>query len=995
MADSKRSASSRGKGAFALAGSPLARRIVLILGIAVWAFMLASLVGYDPADPPTHVVWPANEHVTNWCGPVGAYVASTFFKLLGFGAWVLVSFTGLGMLSAACGAAPKHSMVRFVGLVLMSCAVAGVQHLALPSSGSMPDLAGGLIGTLTCTKLVSSIGVAGATLALLGGVMVGAFVAMDEWLSAAFAWIWSVTREHGVPAAKVAGVAAGGVAMDASSAAAKATAKGAGGLFNAFVGWVKGERSSRPQRVKLNDLGDEGVVTDTGVRKARKLAGASPVVAAEEVVNPETGEVTTVEVKKARRVRKKDQLTQGEALVLDQNAVAHDVDAQGGSGPAPATAATVTPPTAAPSAPAEEDEHHDAPQVYTEDQLREKIAKLPILFGQKEKKSATDADLASMQAAIEEGEKYKFPQMDMLEEPEANFNEKLEVTVKEQAEALIKALEQFRIEGEVDSVESGPVITLFHVRLSPGTKVSALETVSKDIARVLKAQNIRIVSNMAGRDTVGIEVPNLEKEKVRLKELMGKTELYQSMKLPMFLGKDASGAPLIEDLTKMPHMLIAGTTGSGKSVCMNTIIMGFLYTKKPSELKMVLVDPKMVEMSQFKDIPHLMCPVVTEMAKAAAILEWATTKMDERYELLAEAGCRDISAYNELTWDELKERLNITDPEHEAKTPRKLPYMVFIIDELADLMMTNKEVENHIIRIAQKARAVGIHLILATQRPQANVVTGLIKSNMPCRIAFKVASGVDSRIVLDQKGGELLLGHGDMLFLSPRSAKLSRAQGTLVDDREIRRVVKFMKEIASPSFERSLIQLRSGGAEGSDEDRILQSQNNSSASLQAAQEDPMFNRAVEIVLETKRGSVSLLQRRLAIGYTRASRLVDLMGIAGIISDHKGSVARDVLITLDDWQRIKTLAQEEAKAKGIVLREEREPGDNAIGAVPPPEDENQELFEAKQGTRPEARVVQDDDAPPFAEDEEPTVVDTDELGDDSYDRGEREFEGRSR
>jgi len=466
------------------------------------------------------------------------------------------------------------------------------------------------------------------------------------------------------------------------------------------------------------------------------------------------------------------------------------------------------------------------------------------------------------------------------------------------------------------------------------------------------------------------------------------------MKLPMFLGKDASGAPLIEDLTRMPHMLIAGTTGSGKSVCMNTIIMGFLYTKKPSELKMVLVDPKMVEMSQFKDIPHLMCPVVTEMGKAAAILEWATTKMDERYELLAEAGCRDISAYNELTWDELKERLNITTPEAEAKTPRKLPYMVFIIDELADLIMTNKDVENHIIRIAQKARAVGIHLILATQRPQANVVTGLIKSNMPCRIAFKVASGMDSRIVLDQKGGELLLGHGDMLFLSPRSSKLSRAQGTLVDDREIRKVVKFMKEIASPSFERSLVQLRSGGTEGSDEDRILQSQNNSSASLQAAQEDPMFNRAVEIVLETKRGSVSLLQRRLAIGYTRASRLVDLMGIAGIISDHKGSVARDVLITLDDWQRIKQLAQDEAKAKGIVLREEREPGDNAIGSVPPAEDT--ELFESKQGTKPEPRVIADDDTPPFAtEDEDPIVVDVDELGDDSYDRGEREFEGKGR
>jgi S-DNA-T family DNA segregation ATPase FtsK/SpoIIIE len=378
----------------------------------------------------------------------------------------------------------------------------------------------------------------------------------------------------------------------------------------------------------------------------------------------------------------------------------------------------------------------------------------------------------------------------------------------------------------------------------------------------------------------------------------------------MVLGKDAAGVPLISDLTKMPHMLIAGTTGSGKSVCMNTIIMSFLYTKKPDELKLVLVDPKMVEMSQFKDIPHLMCPVVTEMPKAAAILEWAVTKMDERYELLAKAGCRDISGYNELEWDELKERLEIQTEEQAMRVPKKLPYMVFIIDELADLMMTNKEVEGSIIRIAQKARAVGIHLILATQRPQANVVTGLIKSNMPCRIAFKVASGMDSRIVLDQKGGELLLGQGDMLHLSPSSHKLSRAQGTLVDDKEIRRVVRVLKDIAAPSFERSLMQVK--GGMGEDEERIYLSENNSSASLKAAQEDPMFDRAVEIVLETKRGSVSLLQRRLAIGYTRASRLIDLMGIAGILSDHKGSVARDVMISIEEWDAMKELVAEDQR-----------------------------------------------------------------------------------
>jgi len=336
--------------------------------------------------------------------------------------------------------------------------------------------------------------------------------------------------------------------------------------------------------------------------------------------------------------------------------------------------------------------------------------------------------------------------------------------------------------------------------------------------------------------------------------------------------------------------------------------MGFLYTQKPSDLKLVLVDPKMVELSQFKHIPHLMCPVVTEMSKAAAILEWAVAKMDERYELLAEAGCRDIGAYNALGWEELKERFEPQSEHEEARIPRKLPYMVFVIDELADLMMTNKEVEGSIVRIAQKARAVGIHLILATQRPQANVVTGLIKSNMPARVAFKVASGMDSRIVLDQKGGELLLGQGDMLMVTPRSSTPLRAQGTLVDDVEIRRVARFIRDVSEPSYERQLMQIR---ADGSPE---RGSAEHEAQMLRNAQEDPLFDRAVEIVLETKRGSVSLLQRRLAIGYTRSSRLIELMGMAGIIGGHKGSVAREVLISLEEWEAMKEVAARDAAAQ---------------------------------------------------------------------------------
>jgi S-DNA-T family DNA segregation ATPase FtsK/SpoIIIE len=301
----------------------------------------------------------------------------------------------------------------------------------------------------------------------------------------------------------------------------------------------------------------------------------------------------------------------------------------------------------------------------------------------------------------------------------------------------------------------------------------------------------------------------------------------------------------------------------------------------------------MVEMSQFKDIPHLMCPVVTDMNKAAAILEWAVTKMDERYALLAEAGVRDIVSYNDLGWEEIKERMQPSSLEEEVRIPKKLPYMVFIIDELADMMMTNKEVETFIVRIAQKARAVGMHLILATQRPQANVVTGLIKSNMPCRVAFKVASGMDSRIVLDQKGAELLLGQGDMMYLSPRTSKITRAQGTLVDDKEIRDSVKFLKNVSTQNFETQLVQIKQPGL-GAESD---------------GNRDELFEDAVRVVLESQRGSVSLLQRRLTIGYSRASRLIEEIADAGIIGEYKGSQAREVNMTLEEYEALKAQAEQ--------------------------------------------------------------------------------------
>jgi S-DNA-T family DNA segregation ATPase FtsK/SpoIIIE len=540
----------------------------------------------------------------------------------------------------------------------------------------------------------------------------------------------------------------------------------------------------------------------------------------------------------------------------------------------------------------EEEEEEEPRRKLTRAQLREKIARIPGRFFRGSGDEAKDEDLHR-----ETYEGYQFPSVELLESPESGFSERIESMVRKQAEILEQTLNTYDIEAEVTNIEAGPTVTLYSVRLAPGTRVKRIKAIDQDLARELGAQNIRIVPNTAGRTSVGIEVPNPTREKVRLKELIS-SGAAKDMVLPMFLGKDSSGEPLVEDLTKMPHMLVAGTTGSGKSVCINTIIMSWLFLKRPDELKLILVDPKVVELKMFGEIPHLACPVITEMNRAAAILEWAIKKMEDRYELLAEAGVRDIASFNKLT---PKEKIELFDPANdleEAKIPKRLPYIVFIIDELADLMMTNKEVEQSIVRIAQKARAVGIHLILATQRPSAQVVTGLIKSNMPCRLSFKVASGMDSRIVLDTSGAELLLGHGDVMVTTPQRPEVRRAQGTLVDDREARRVVNFLKEVAKPNFEQSLIRIKQG-ADGE-------------VGGKAVERDPLFDQAVDILIETGRGSVSLLQRRMSIGYSRASRLVDQMSLAGLLSDHKGSVAREVLITRDEWEEMKAMEAEGAQ-----------------------------------------------------------------------------------
>ena len=483
---------------------------------------------------------------------------------------------------------------------------------------------------------------------------------------------------------------------------------------------------------------------------------------------------------------------------------------------------------------------------------------------------------------------FQLPSTDLLAEPQGGYVESQRLHAAQQQAILQRTLNEFRVEARVAGYMTGPVITLFELVLAPGVKVREIDNLHNDIARALAVPRVRIVSPLPGKDTIGIEVPNMEKEIVRIKELMGLAPTADSeMQLPLYLGKDASGGPIVSDLAMMPHMLIAGTTGSGKSVCINAIIMSLLMHRTPEQVRLILADPKMVEMVAFENIPHLLCPIINEMRKAEAILEWATIRMDQRYELFKETGVKNIKSYNELGAEEVYERLGVASDEEERRIPTSLAHYVIIVDELADLMMTSgKEVEGYIIRIAQKARAVGIHLVLSTQRPSVNVVTGLIKSNMPCRISFRVASRQESRIVLDQNGAEALLGQGDMLFLEPGTSNLRRAQGAFVAENEIRTVVKALRKSAKPRYDAELARLNSAPVGVGD-----------------AQRDELFDKGVEIVLGTGRGSVSLLQRRLQIGYSRASRIIDQMADAGLLGDYKGSQAREVMLTLEDWEAL--------------------------------------------------------------------------------------------
>ncbi|HPF40400.1 MAG TPA: DNA translocase FtsK 4TM domain-containing protein [Phycisphaerae bacterium] len=804
--------------------SQILKNCRLVGGVVFCAFAWMSILTFSDLDWPNQAVWPHPAPAFNACGKAGAWFAFQFIHYLGVGVYPLFFLLTVAAVAQLLKREIRDLPLRATGAMLLIVVTATAAALidATPEDGLIEGR-GGIVGAAIANLLKTYLETFGSTLVVATVYIVGFILTADELMARLPPAIGRL-RETIVQ------------------------------LFGAWRKAGQVRRSEKPM------IGAGNNATNTRPSRTRATRKAT---AAEEAIEEAPAEPTDAEVF-------------DEDEYVDEEEEAYDEDED------------------------EDEEYDDEDEEYEDEEETEEEEIEAGVEGEGDD-TPINRDLIIRMLGRERNREtkkenawpkelgdYVLPPLDLLGEPEIHYNETQETVVREKAEILERTLREFKIDVRVVEIDTGPVITMFELELSAGTKVSHISSLSNDIARSLKAPAVRVVAPIPGKNTVGIEVPNTDKEKVRLRELIMLGGVKPTkMALPVFIGKDASGNPLIQDIASMPHMLIAGTTGSGKSVAINTLIMSLLMTQRPDHTKLILVDPKVVELSVFKEIPHLMCPIVTDMQKAEAILEWATQKMDERYELLAEAGVRDIKSFNNLPKERIYERFQAETDEEKMQVPTHLPYIVIVIDELADLMMTNgKDVEQHLCRLAQKSRAVGIHLIVATQRPQANVVTGLIKSNLPTRMAFRVASRLDSRIVLDQSGAEVLLGQGDMLFLPPGSSKVVRSQGTWIEDDEMHAVLKDLSGKAKPQFHHELQGLRPKG-EGTGGER-----------------DPLFDKAVDIIVRSRRGSVSLLQRKLTIGYSRSSRLIEQMAEAGLVGDYKGSQAREVLITEKEWAAIR-------------------------------------------------------------------------------------------
>jgi S-DNA-T family DNA segregation ATPase FtsK/SpoIIIE len=815
-------------------------RINEILGLvllAISAFLLISFVTYNVNDIPFFSSETATP-VNNSAGLIGAYVAFGVFLAVGYCGYLVPFIFAFWAVCMFIQKVPERLLPKIIGFLVMQVSLSCLFSLISPADAKV--VTGGLLGYASSQVLHNYLGFAGTFIYAIFCLMTSLLLATEfliyelatffftrftdafSGLRDALVRIFNPFKRVDITEAQLK------VKLPKKKDDAKDIGKKDKEDPRASLAGVKLKIKKYEDQIK--NTNKKSAAREVEITKLSKEIEGKEAILDEEIEPSLAGAGKILErtsKKQGKRNKDEEKVPGDEDILADEEDSKEDVSV-GASGPDVETAAE---------------------EAEVEPELR-------------------PTQLVAVSANENDVKNYQFPKLSLLRDP--SLQEELQDDLMANSQLIEKRLADFDIHVKVTEVEQGPVITRYEILPAPGITLASIVRLQDDLGLAMKTPSVRI-SPVAGKSTIGIEVPNSVTNIVHLKELLanasGKSEKYS---LPMFLGKTTSGIPLISDLADMPHLLIAGTTGSGKTVCVNSIIIGMLYKLDPSQLRFVLIDPKIVELSVYNDIPHLLSPVVTDPKKAATVLNWIVQEMENRYKLLAAVGVRNIKTFNTRVR---------TEKDEEEKIPALMPYIVVVIDELADLMLTaSDKVEAAITRLAQLSRAVGIHLILATQRPSVNVITGVIKANFPARLSFKVASKIDSRTVLDMIGADKLIGKGDMLFLQPGEPKPVRAQSAFISDKEIKDIVKFVKEQKPAEYLDAVQDIIAG--------KISQS---------GMEKDEMYEEAVNVVLQTGQASVSVLQRRLRLGYARAARIIDMMEANGIVGPYQGSKAREILV----------------------------------------------------------------------------------------------------
>ncbi|MEM9828512.1 MAG: DNA translocase FtsK [Planctomycetota bacterium] len=936
---------------------PRFARDTFSLGLLALTLLLTlSLVTYRAADPvpapgwplaevyrPDPLVYPPGGQITNACGRLGALLADCLLSNLGISVVVLIA--GLGGVTTALLFRGKVNapVLRSLGGTILLVSVAGAGGLVRTPIDGLPVYGnGGRLGGMLSYWLLDHFAPAGAWILVITATCVGLLLVSDYALLIAGKKVVAGGKMVSVAGARRAAAHMPSVrrrrqpftdleqpiVLEGEDEASQADDLAREAMLRRTDGEASAIRVKTPRKSRSAALAATTAGVGAAVGAAASLLGGGSKhsegdqAAAEEFEEDFDGDGSWED---------DDAVAEADNADVEDSDVDDEDDSDSEYRELATEGETLE---------LRRDTSHETPEPPHE--LRIKV---PGQTGKKSPGNDEDSLLDQMIENAPSGDDYHLPHIELLtESDDICYDDQLD-EVRRKARVLEATFKNFGFNIRVVEIETGPVIAQYEIELEAGLRLSKITGLADDVAIALRVPSVRIVAPIPGKNTVGIEVPNETRQVVRLRDVIEESGgKANKMNIPVFLGQDVSGNPLVVDLAKMPHLLIAGRTGTGKSVCLNAIICSILMSCRPDEVRMLMIDPKMVELSGYGRLPHLMHPVITDMKKAEAILAWAVDKMEERYSLLAKVGVRHINSYNDLGREEIMRRLEV-DPEDGADGfPDRLPFIVIVADEMADLMMTaGKDVEQHIIRLAQKSRAVGIHLILATQKPTVDVITGLIKSNLPARLSFQVASKTDSRVVLDENGADKLLGNGDMLFLWPGTSTLIRGQGTYLSDDEIDSVCGHCST-TEQSFVGELMNLKVAEEEGEGTGTTME---------QIKKRDELYDSAIEVVIREGRGSCSLLQRCLGIGYGRAAKLIDYMAEDGVVGQYNGSKAREVILTMAQWQEMQGLEVDaESESGGDDWESDDSTGGNdSVGGDGDDEEDYSPPFEVSEAADP--------------------------------------------